>query len=212
MQTAADEIIRKACSIAENDDEIIVPAACRWLRTRPKEEQSDVRESIRTKMLDIFREIWHPVRMLMVYSSFSTDQEAKYQNNRNRFLTCSEYDDLVTSSFPPLNASQETRLHMTKRGLIASARLGRLLKANFASSGDVAVASELLYENRSKPGYMRALYVLIYSAGDKICRHGSWGRMNYLKKDLREESEGIVSFEVRSFSYVRPLILMVGFV
>lgn len=126
------------------------------------------------------------------------------------FLTFAEYDAfLIKGEMTPTNPSQVGRLEATKRGMVVVVLLGKLLEANIIHNGDVALAAELLFENRKRHGYMRALYTLLYYAGDKVCRHASLQRIVNVQTGLEAAKEELGLYEIKHFAQVSLLGLRI---
>lgn len=123
----------------------------------------------------------------------------------NRFLTFAEYDDLVTESLElTLRLGQQERLELTLQGMAHIEFTGRLLNAKILSGNDIALAAETLLLHRREHGYMRALFLLVRKAGDKICRKDSLHRFLKVADDLHRASRAIDNiYEFKFFYRVR---------
>ena len=122
-----------------------------------------------------------------------------------KFLTYAEYDDLVLDGIPPsADFDQNKRFETTMKGMVHIKLIGNLLSSNILTGCDVATAAETLWTRSQSHGYMRALYLLIRSAGDKICRKDSRDRFMTIKFKIRTvlETSDTYSYEFKSFCHV----------
>lgn len=123
----------------------------------------------------------------------------------NRFLTFAEYDDLVIEELQlTLRLGQKERLELTLQGMAHIEFMGCLLNSKILSGNDIALAAETLLLHRREHGYMKALFLLVRKAGDKICRKDSLHRFLKVADDLHRASSAIDNiYEFKFYCRVR---------
>lgn len=171
---------------------------------KKKENEKAVRRTIRFAALNLFRDVFSNVSNYDHCSRLRTLLTLCHQADDDTFLTYAQCEALrVNEDFLMIHPELEGQASETMRAEAATMFLGYFVNIDVVTGNDIGLCFRDLVHIFALPGRMRAIFDLIYFAGDKICRKVSRQDITDTLESLRTSVETSKTFfwdtEIRTF-------------